>query len=708
MFLSLRFHSRLFTLVHRFAVSPQKVFHVECEDFDATLIDSQRRDQTVNLLYAGTVTLGIGAILSIVLPVNRLRVGVNLVAQFLACALVLIAVLPVLFGGEVLVSTLAWSYPVEQIDFEINSVSAFFLSFSLPMTFLGSIYAVGYMKNDIASKRHVGVHFALLAMVQISYLIIYSVQNSFAFLVGWEIAALSAWLLVIWDHRNQKIRFAGFNYLISTHLSLLFLVSAFTVVHGVTNSFQFADFVPFFQKPSIQRSIAFVLFLTSFGLKSAFFPFHTWLPRAHSAAPAHVSALMSGVIHKAGLFGVVKIILMMGEPELWMGWTLLAVSSVSAFMGILYTLVQRDIKRLLGYSSTENVGIVGIGLGLGCLGLTLHQPTMAALGFGGGLLHILNHALFKCLLFYGAGSIYRFTHTIDLEKMGGLLKVMKWTGPLFLLGSLASAALPPFNAFLSEFLIYAGLLQSTPELKIGQMVLPLFAALLAFVGGLSAMSITRAFGLMFLGVPRDPDFAGDHSKENVWMIVPMVLHLIGIVIVGLTPMWALRLVQAPAGMMLGDKNITTEKWLGLMPTSMLQSVTFVVLAFVAVLVVLFVARFMLLPKSNRRHVTWGCGYTLPNARMQYSGSSFSFPMVAVFRDILKFWTKEDLPKGVFPKDGSYSTNCVDSVEHSTFQLLNRGERIIQKGLSRIPESMGFSFGIGFVGLIVLVTLVLSK
>ena len=184
MFSLLRFHSGLFALVQRFDVSPQNVFHVECDDFDGTLIVSLWRDQTVNLLYAGTMTLGISAILSIVLPVNRLRVGVNLVAQFLACVFVLSAVLPVLFGGEVLVSTLAWSYPVEQIDFEINSVSAFFLAFSLPMTFLGSIYAVGYMRNDIASKRHVGVHFALLAMVQISYLIIYSVQNSFAFLVG--------------------------------------------------------------------------------------------------------------------------------------------------------------------------------------------------------------------------------------------------------------------------------------------------------------------------------------------------------------------------------------------------------------------------------------------------------------------------------------------------------------------------------------------
>lgn len=662
----------------------------------------------VELVFVGTVVLGLGAILSIVLPGNKLRVAISLVAQFAACICVLISTVPILLGAPSLISSLPWSYPVERIDFEINAIGAYFLTFSLPMTLLGSVFAVGYMQRDIQGNRHVGVHFALLSMVQVSYLIIYSVQNSFAFLVGWEIAALSAWLLVIWDYRNQKIRFAGFNYLVSTHLSLLFLVAAIAVVHGVTNSFQFADFIPFFRKPSSQRNIVFVLLLISFGLKSAFFPLHTWLPRAHSAAPAHVSALMSGVIHKAGLFGMLKMILMIGEPELWMGWLLIGASALSAFMGILYTLVQRDIKRLLGYSSTENVGIVGIGFGLGCLGLTIHQPAMAALGFGGGLLHILNHALFKCLLFYGAGSIYRFTHTIDLEKMGGLIKVMKWTGPLFLLGSLASAALPPFNAFVSEFLIFVGLLQAVPSLELGQMALPLFASLLAFIGGLSAMSVVRAFGLMFLGLPRDIEHTGSNSRENMWMIVPMALHAVGIVAVGLAPVWALRMIQFPVATVVGAQSTTAQGWLDSLPISSLQSVAIATMILFSVFAVLLVGRILILPRSNRRHVTWGCGYTLPNTRMQYTGSSFSFPLVAVFRDILKFWTKEDLPNGVFPQDGSYSTNCIDSVEQSAFAYLTRGERLIQFCLKRLPESLGFSFGIGFVGFVVLVALVLLK
>lgn len=662
----------------------------------------------MDVFLIGTVSLVVGAILALVLPNNHVRVWINLAAQLLACVCVLYATIPVLLGGANLTGALVWSYPVERIDIEINAIGAFFLTFSLPMTFLGSLFAVGYLSRDIRSERHVGMHFALLTSVQLSYIIIYTVQNAFAFLVGWEIAALSAWLLVIWDHRNQKIRFAGFNYLISTHLSLLFLVAAFTIIHGQIDSFQFADFQAFMHTPSLRRSIAFIFLIVSFGLKSAFYPFHTWLPRAHAAAPAHVSALMSGVIHKAGLFGMLKFILMIGEPELWMGWFLLTVSAISAFMGILYTITQRDIKRLLGYSSTENVGIVGIGFGIGCLGLSTHQPTLAALGFAGGMLHILNHALFKCLLFYGAGSIYRFTHTIDLEKLGGLLKSMKWTGPIFLLGSLASAALPPFNAFVSEFLMYLGLFQSVPALGAGQMALPLFAALLALVGGLSAMSIVRAFGLIFLGSARDPHHDGSHSHENVFMVIPMILHLIGILVVGFAPILALQCLQSPVGMMLGVGVPSSELWSQWIPTTWIQSITSFTLCFVAILGSLFVLRFALLPRCNRKHVTWGCGYTLPNARMQYTGSSFSVPMVMVFRDLLRFITREDLPKGVFPKDGSYETHCVDSVERRMFNLLDSGETVAQKILARLPEDSRFSFAFGLLALIGLAAFVILK
>ncbi len=650
-------------------------------------------------LFLGTLSLIAGVGLAVLLPGNRLQVWANLVTQLMAVCLILTQTIPILRGAPEYVRILPWSYPVEMIKLEVNPVSAFFLTFSLPMTFLGSVFAVGYLTKDMNSRRHVGLHFAILSMVQFSYIIIYTVQNAFAFLVGWEIAALSAWLLVIYEHRNQKIRFAGFNYLISTHLSLLFLVAAFTVMHASTNSFQFVDFANFLSKPSLARGIAFVLLIISFCLKSAFYPFHTWLPRAHAAAPAHVSALMSGVIHKAGMFGMLKFLFMVGEPELWMGWLLIAISAISAFMGILYTISQRDIKRLLGYSSTENVGIAGIGFGIGSLGLSIHNPLLAGLGFGGGILHILNHALFKCLLFYGAGSVYRFTHTIDIEKLGGMLKPMKWTGCLFLLGALASAALPPFNAFASELLLYVGLLQPVPELGLGRFVLPLFVAVLAVVGGLSALSITRLFGLVFLGISRDTHHAGTHSRENVFMVIPMVIHGIGIVLIGLFPSQALQLIAAPMAVMARIPQASQQTVFELAPITLLQNMTQLEWILLVAVAALLVLRFTLLPRSDRSHVTWGCGYTAPNTRMQYSGSSFSAPMVDVFRDFLRFLKRGELPKDVFPEDGSYETHCIDSVERSMFRLLDGGDRFSKRFNPMLSESSQFSFALGLLGLI---------
>ncbi len=660
----------------------------------------------MDLLLTALVLLVAGAALSVALPGNKIRIAVNLLSQAIACGLVLTLTVPILLGGEAINGSLEWSHPFEQIDVRLGPLGAFFLTFSLPMTFLGSIYAVGYLAQDIRGPRNVGVHFGLLSMVQVSFLIVYTAQNAFAFLIGWEFAALSAWLLVIWDHRNQKVRFAGFNYLISTHLGLLFLVTAIMIMDGDANNFQFLDFQEFLHTPGLWRNVTFVLLMISFGLKSAFFPFHTWLPRAHSAAPAHVSALMSGVIHKAGLFGMLKFILMFGQPEEWMGWFIVVFSSISAFMGVLYTISQRDIKRLLGYSSTENVGIAGIGFGMGCLGITWEQPLLVALGFGGGLLHVLNHAFFKCLLFYGAGSIYRFTHTIDMEKLGGLMKLMRWTGPLFLFGSLASAALPPLNGFVSEFLIYLGLTHPQPESGQVRVLLLLVAAVLALVGGLSALSITRAFGLMFLGSPREPDHMDPEARENGFMIAPMLIHLLGIVGIGVFPSLGLDCVSRVVDQYLDLAGVPGASFYDYVPVSLINSVTLVGGLFLAILAVLSVARFMLLPRCERRHVTWGCGYTLGNSRMQYTGAAFSHSMAVVFRDLLRFITKEKLPRGVFPKNGMYETYCVDSVEQMMFKALDDGDKAASRLIRWLPDSTRLSFGIGLLAMVVLVIVVL--
>ena len=452
----------------------------------------------------GLPVLLLGAALCLALRSNRAAAAVAITTQALATVLVVAGSLSLLRGGPALELSWPWPRPIEQIAFRLDALGAFFLAWSLPMTLLGTVYAIGYLRPYFTRGRHGGPHFALLNMISVSFVLIYSTQNALVFLMGWEIAAVAAWLLVIWDYKNQKIRFAGFNYLVSTHVGLFVLVAAFMLLHSKTDSMDFAAFGRFLSTPNRARSTIFLLLGASFAIKSAFFPFHTWLPRAHSAAPAHVSALMSGVIHKAGLFAFLRFTLLMGRPEEWMGWTVLGFGAISAFFGVLYTSTQRDLKRLLGYSSTENVGIAAMGFGVGYLGWTWDRPALALCGFAGGLLHLFNHALFKCLLFYGAGAVYRATHTIDLERLGGLAKRMPKTATLFLLGALAISALPPLNGFISELIIYSGLLSGAAPTASSNVALVASAAALSFVGAVSALSMTRAFGVAFLGTPREP------------------------------------------------------------------------------------------------------------------------------------------------------------------------------------------------------------
>lgn len=647
------------------------------------------------VLCAGAVLI-LGAVLALALRTNAHRTIAALATQCVSTVLVLVAVVPILRGGPLLTARWAWSYPVEVIVVHVDALSAFFLVWSVPMTFLGTVYAVGYLRPYFAAGRNGGPHFALLNLTSLSFLIIYSVQNALVFLLGWEIAAVAAWLMVIWDYRNQKVRFAGFNYLVSTHIGLFVLVAAFMLMHAQTDSMDFDAFAGFLARPSHLRSVAFLLLGTSFALKSAFFPFHTWLPRAHSAAPAHVSALMSGVIHKAGLFAFLRFTLLMGRPEEWMGWSVLGFGAVSAFFGVLYTSAQRDMKRLLGYSSTENVGIAAMGFGVGYLGLTWGKPTLVVLGFGGGLLHLFNHALFKCLLFYGAGSVYRATHTIDLERLGGLIKKMPRTAILFLVGGLAIAAIPPLNGFVSELIVYAGLLSGDAPSPVANAALVCAAALLAFVGAVSALSIVRAFGVAFLGRPRDASIHAP-SDPPFSMLAPMALHATGIVAIGLFPQLGLVVIRAARSLFHVAGEAATDSLLARI-VSPLQVASIVLAAGVVVACTAGWVR----GRNARRHVTWGCGYTAPNTRMQYTASSFAAQFVNLFEAFLPQLRRERLPTSVFPAEPSHiSTHHVDGVERRMFEILGQGEEMVSHAADRIPEQPRFAFAAGLVAIVIL-------
>jgi hydrogenase-4 component B len=651
------------------------------------------------LLLAGAVLVA-GAFLALVLHGNQARAAAAIVSQAVAAAITSWALAPVFAGGAAITGAWSLSFPLDVVNTRVDALSAFFLAWSLPMTLLGTVYAAGYLRSYFESGRNGGPHFALLNIVALSFLIIYAAQNALIFLLGWELAAVAAWLLVIWEYRNQKVRFAAFNYLVSTHIGLLALVAAFMYLHGQTNSMDFLAFGRYLTIPSGGRSIVFVLLGVSFALKSAFFPVHSWLPRAHSAAPAHVSALMSGVIHKAGLFAFLRFTLLLGQPEEWMGWTVLTFGAVSALFGVLYTASQRDLKRLLGYSSTENVGIAAMGFGIGYLGLSWHDPALVALGIVGGLLHIFNHALFKCLLFYAAGSVYRSTHTVDIERLGGLLRRLPITGVLFLIGALAIAGLPPMNGFVSEFVIYAGLLRGTAPSPAANAALVCAAALLGFVGAVSALAMVRAFGITFLGNPRDPSVTV-HDDAPIAMVVPMVFHAAGILLIGVVPAAGLALV-GPVVALFGSAG----HGLGTV-TTVVEPIQWACRGLVLLLGVATAVGWAM-GRNSRRHVTWGCGYTAANSRMQYTGSSFSQQLVHTFATFLPQQWRVRLSGKIFPTaDGHFEVHVADAVERRIFEVLGRGEQFFVRTAAAVPEEPRFAFAAGLTVLLVMVGLLVS-
>lgn len=654
---------------------------------------------SLSLFLLSVPVLVIGAVLATALRSNRASATAVLVTQAAAVGLVLAGVWQPLLGGQPLELLWPWPPPITTLTLRVDALAAFFLAWSLPMTLLGTLYAVAYLQPYFARGRHGGPHFALLNLIALSFVLIYSVQNALVFLLGWEIAAVAAWLLVIWDYRSQKIRFAGFNYLVSTHVGLFVLVAAFMLLHSQTRSMDFLSFAGVLGQPGPARGTLFVLLGLSFALKSAFFPLHTWLPRAHAAAPAHVSALMSGVIHKAGLFAFLRFTLLLGRPEEWMGWTVLAFGALSAFFGVLYTSTQRDLKRLLGYSSTEHVGIVAMGFGLGYLGWCWELPSLAVLGFASGLLHVLNHALFKCLSFYAAGAVYRATHTVDLERLGGLARQLPLSAGLFLLGSLAGSALPPFNGFVSEFVLYTGLLSGhapTPEANVALVVA---AAGLAFVGAVSALSAVRAFGVAFLGSPRDPTIPVATEPPGA-MLLPMFIHGALVVVFGLAPRWALRLIEASLALFPFSSRPVLDSALGPVD-SPVQACR----ALAALLLAVGLWRWRQ-GRAARRSATWGCGYPAASPRMQYTGSSFAAQFARIFAACMPALRRERLSGELFPHGpGQLGTHHADAVERRIFEVLARGEDAVTGLSRRIPAQPRFAFAAGLCALLVIGALV---
>ena len=560
------------------------------------------------------------------------------------------------------VRTFAWNLPYGSFAVGLDPLTAFFLIPTFLLSGLAAIYAVGYFRPW--NGRNPGRFWLFYNALVASMALVLLARNGVLFLVAWEAMALTSFFLVIHDDAADGVPEAGWTYLVASHVGMAFLLALFFLLGRAGGSQDFAAFAA----PANSAGGLFLLALVGFGTKAGLVPFHVWLPEAHPAAPSPVSAVMSGVMIKTGLYGIVRTLLLLGGVPAWCAWLVLVLGALSGVLGVLFALAQHDLKRLLAYHSVENVGIIAMGIGLGMLGIQVGSPALAALGFAGGLLHVLNHATFKGLLFLGAGAVAHATGTRNVERLGGLLKRMPGTGAAFLVGAVAICGLPPFNGFVSEFLVYAGAFQSilsSGTAAVGGLVA---VVALALIGGLAAACFAKAFGIVFLGEPRTAAAAAAH-EVSAWMRGPMVVLAAACLAIGLGAGAALRLVEPAVTQLAGPTAALDGNPVdGLFPIS----ATALLLALLAGMVVLALARRRLLAKRPvRETVTWDCGYAAPTASMQYTATGFAQPLTNGAASILRPRVERHLPEGVFPTVASFHDETPDAAREWLFDPLFR-------------------------------------
>lgn len=550
-----------------------------------------------------------------------------------------------------------------EIPLRIDALSAWFILIVNFTSVTGVLYGAGYLKSSDIQSPIITFHWILYIVFHSSMLIVSMVQHSIAFIVSWEIMSLSSLFLVLFDYTNPKVLKAGINYLVQMHISVIFLTVAFISVYFKTGTFDFKGISTFFG--SNVNIWLFLIFFAGFGLKAGFLGLHTWLPQAHPAAPSHISGVMSGVIVKMGIYGIFRIISCLKADFLILGEIILSLSLLTGLFGIMNAAVHRDFKKMLAYCTIENIGIIGIGIGLGLIGIEKGQSMLTFFGFGGALLHVLNHSLFKSLLFFSAGSVYRQTHTRDMDKLGGLIKTMPKTAVLFLSGAIAIGGIPPFNGFISEFLIYCGILKGINSAGIAQITLMVLAlAGMSIIGGISILTFTKTFGTIFLGSPRKK-MKHEPNEVSRLMLLPQYLIIAGMVSIAFFPGYFVNLVRTALNVNtfpnIGFNIIDLSGYLVIMKNISLAS-----LLFLEVIGFVFIIRYVLTRETRESYSsTWGCGYPSPNARMQYTGKSFSksFGKLLNFMLIEKKGYKEIERIETFPVSRKYSSFYLDFIEN---------------------------------------------
>jgi hydrogenase-4 component B len=557
------------------------------------------------------------------------------------CVAAALPAVRVLAGGSAAAVRLSIPAPSGPWVFGLDLLSAAFLLVILGPGLASALFGMRAL-GSAQDRRGVATARALFAVELVALVLVVLARAVVPFLVAWEVMAVLAYFLVTFDNERTEVRRAGWVYLVATHVGTLALIALFTSWAGVGGGLTFDALAARAGSLPAGGALVLCLALFGFGLKAGLVPLHFWLPAAHGSAPSHVSALMSGVVIKMGIYGLIRVVSLLGAPPAWWGWLVLVSGVVSGVLGVLWALAQHDLKRLLAYHSVENIGIILIGLGTGALGAAYGVPLVAVLGFAGAVLHTVNHALFKSLLFLGAGATVHATGTRIMDRLGGLGRRMPLTWVSFLIGSVAIVGLPPLNGFVSEWVVYLGLLHGGTSG--GSIRLVLFGvAGLAIIGGLALACFAKVCGIVFLGVPRS-DAALHGHEVSAGMLGPM-FGLAGVcVFIGLAPGLAVgpALVVGASIARISLPSSVGDVLVGIVRLGLWSLVLVVLLALGAVAWGAIRRR-----RSIARAETWGCGYALQSARMQYTASSFAAPLLAAYGPLAGVHETQDRGGGAF-------------------------------------------------------------
>ena len=608
-----------------------------------------------------------GALASLAAGRSKTATGIGSWSAILGSLAGLVALF-VNWSGPVSVLTCDTHLPLGMLRIHIDALSRFFL---LPVFVLTALCA-GYGARYLASwqgRRNLGAHWCFCNLLAAGMALVPVADDGFFFLMVWEFMSLTPFFLVAFDDDKASVREASWVYLAAAHLGAFFLLAAFALLSGEAGSFAFDAFRN--AAPQLSPGLAgfiFILALVGFGAKAGLAPLHVWLPEAHPAAPSHVSALMSGAMVNAGIYGLCRTFEFLGPVQSWQGPLLLGIGLATAFYGVLAALVQKDLKRLLALSTVENMGIAVLGAGAGLTGIFWDNPQVAFLGFAGALLHVLNHSFFKGLLFLSAGAALKTTGTASLNRLGGLAKKMPRTAVLFAVGAAAISGLPPFNGFIGEFLLYLSLASGFEASgTLFRVTAILGFAGLAAVGGLVLACFARAYGTVFCGEPRSTAVSGlaAASDPKPGMLWPMAALALLCLVSGLCAPLLVSLAVPAVSAITGASPELARTIPETLSTMTMIALCGLVFALFALALALLQKR-LSAARPPRRYHTWDCGYAAPTARMQYTGYAFAHPLARLFGPASGLRQRLQAPQGYFPGPASLKTTTPDRAREQVF------------------------------------------